>query len=205
MKKQRIQTKIIVIIGFVLIIVGLVLISSNYINDKLETVYGNFNVDSFVENQDSNYEETKEPEVSSAVKNVTQGNEEYLGILKIDKIALERGFYAKDSKLNNVNRNVTILDESDYPDKVNGNVILVAHSGSSYLGYFKNLYKLKMGDTATITYKGKTYNYKITRVYYEKKDGDITLYKTKNKTTLTLITCTKDDDTKQTVYVAERI
>lgn len=203
MKKKK-NTKIIVSIGFILIIVGMILVTNNYFKEKLETVYENFNVDSFVEQEDTNYEEVS-AEASNTVQNVTEGDEDYLGILEIAKIDLKRGFYDKKSKLNNVNRNVTILKESDYPDKVNGNVILVAHSGSSYLGYFKNLYKLEIGDTAKITYKEKTYNYKITRIYYENKDGDVTLYKSKDKTTLTLITCTKDDDTKQTVYVAERI
>ena len=137
-------------------------------------------------------------EVSDDIKN---GN--YLGVLKIDKINLEQGFYDKDNELNNVGKSVTLLGPSNYPDEKNGNTILVAHSGSSYLGYFKHLWKLEKGDLASVVYKGKTYVYKIVNIYNDTKDGDVTIYRDKSKTTLTLITCTKDSDTEQTIYVAE--
>ena len=90
----------------------------------------------------------------------------------------------------------------DYPDKKNGNTILVAHSGSSYLGYFKNLYKLQKGDECKIEYNGKTYIYKIDSIYKKPKTGKIAIYRDYSKTTLTLITCTRNSNTKQTVYVA---
>ena len=98
---------------------------------------------------------------------------------------------------------MTLLAPSNYPDEKNGNTILVAHSGSSYLGYFKNLYQLAEGDLATVVYKGKTYVYKIVNIYTDIKDGDVTIYRDRSKSTLTLITCTKDDDTRQTIYIAE--
>ena len=78
----------------------------------------------------------------------------YLGILTIDKINLQQGFFDKDNENNNVSKNLTFLSPSNYPDEKNGNVILVAHSGTTHIAYFKNLYKLKEGDTAKIEYKG---------------------------------------------------
>jgi len=201
-KPKKISNRIIVTIAFALIIFGICILLSNYISGKIDLVYENFNIDSFVEEQDEKY--TEEIASSEAVKKLTENQANYLGLLEIDKIGLSRGFYSKESNLNNVNRNVTILEASDYPDKVGGNVIFAAHSGSSYLGFFKHLYKLDIGDTARITYKGKKYNYKITKIYYENKDGDIAIQRNKNKSTLTLITCTKDDNTKQTVYILER-
>ena len=42
-------------------------------------------------------------------------------------------------------------------------------------------------------------------VYKEEKDGTIAIYRNKEKSTLTLITCTKNDNAKQTVYILERI
>lgn len=200
--KPKITNRIIVTIAFALIILGFCILFYDYICGKIDKVYEDFNVDAFVEVE---AEEVEEVEQSEVVKEITETpKEEYLGLLEIDKIELSRGFYSKDSELNNVNRNIMILKESDYPDKKNGNVILVAHSGSSYLGYFKNLYKLQKNDTAKLTYKDKTYNYKITDIYYENKDGDVAIYRNTDKSTLTLITCTKDDDTKQTVYILER-
>ncbi len=131
--------------------------------------------------------------------------EPYIGILKIPKIGLERGFYDKGSSLNNVDYNILFHQNSNYPDEVNGNVILASHSGTSSISYFKNLYQIQNGDEATLTYKGVTYTYKVVKIYYEAKDGSIAIYRDKTKTTLTLITCTKDDNTKQTVYILERI
>jgi len=201
--KTKITNRIIVTIAFALIILGFCILFYDYISGKIDKVYEDFNVDAFTEVEIE--EEPQEVVQSETVKEITETpKEEYLGLLEIDKIGLSRGFYSKESELNNVNRNITILKESDYPDKKNGNVILVAHSGSSYLGYFKNLYKLQKGDVAKITYKDKTYNYKITDIYYENKDGDVAIYRNTDKQTLTLITCTKDDDTKQTIYILER-
>ena len=42
-------------------------------------------------------------------------------------------------------------------------------------------------------------------IYYEKKTGSVRIFRNEEKTTLTLITCTKDDSNHQTVYIAELI
>ena len=59
----------------------------------------------------------------------------YLGVLEIPKIGLKRGFYNIGSRYNNISYNVTIVDGSDLPDVANGNLILMAHSGDSYISY----------------------------------------------------------------------
>ncbi|UKI28954.1 MAG: sortase [Clostridium sp.] len=79
----------------------------------------------------------------------------YVGNISIPKIDLKRGFVSKDSKYNNVNRNIYIVPESDYPDKEGGNFILASHSGTSSISYFRNLYKLTLGDKVDITYNNK--------------------------------------------------
>ena len=50
--------------------------------------------------------------------------------------------------------------------------------------------------------KGWEYVYKIDKIYNEKKTGRVRILRNKNNTTLTLITCTKDDNYHQTVYIA---
>ena len=45
----------------------------------------------------------------------------------------------------------------------------------------------------------------VVNIYKEEKDGTIAIYRNKEKSTLTLITCTKNDNAKQTVYILERI
>ena len=132
-------------------------------------------------------------------------SKEYIGYLEIEKINLRQGLVAKNSYYNNVNRNIQIIDVSDYPDKENGNVILASHSGSSYISFFKNLYKLVKGDKAKIYYKGYTYTYKIVDIYRVPKTGSVRINRDVNKTCLTLITCTYKSKTEQTVYIAELV
>ena len=98
-----------------------------------------------------------------------------------------------------------MLNESSYPDEENGNVIIAGHSGNYFNSYFGNLWKLSIGDVAYINYKNIKYEYKIVNIYTEAKDGDVLIKRNPNKSVLTLITCTKDDETTQTIYILERV
>lgn len=201
---DKLSNKTIVIIGFVIIGLGLFLITNDYFMGKKDKAYEKVSISLYSEHEGEKVDNTPQNIATADISTTVEPTSgEYLGILKIDKINLEQGFYDKGNALNNVDKSVTLLDPSNYPDQKKGNTILVAHSGTSYLGYFKHLYQLKVGDLATIKYKGKTYVYKIVNIYNDNKDGDVTIYRNRNKTTLTLITCTKDDDTKQTIYIAE--
>ncbi len=202
----RLSNRTVVIIAFVAIGIGIFLITGNYFAGKKDKAYEKVSVSLYEENEGGEVVDNTPQNIAAAeIETTVEDNsgEGYLGILKIDKINLEQGFYDKDNPANNVDQNVTLLAPSNYPDEKNGNTILVAHSGSSYLGYFKNLYQLAEGDLATVVYKGKTYVYKIVNIYTDIKDGDVTIYRDRSKSTLTLITCTKDDDTRQTIYIAE--
>lgn len=141
-----------------------------------------------------------------ATKNVNVTNyESYAGVLEIPKIGFNRGFYKKESNLNNVKFNLKILPQSNYPDEENGNVIIIGHSGNYSNSYFGNLYQLANEDIAIINYNDKKYTYKIINIYTDKKDGTVTVYRDETKNCLTLITCTKDDNTTQTIYILERV
>ena len=128
---------------------------------------------------------------------------EFIGYLEIKKINLKQGLVSKNSYYNKVKYNIQMLSTSDYPNKDLGNVILAAHSGTGYLAFFKNLYKLSKGDTATITYKGYIYTYKIVNIYNVPKTGKVKVIRDVHKTCLTLITCTHNSKTEQTVYILE--
>jgi len=219
MLKKNNNYKDTIILGVILITFGITLLSNNYIKTKREEAFNDMNLmllDSLVTkeiNEEDIVENSITEEENNAVQteqdnNITENKtdfEPYIGILKIPKINLERGFYDKGSSLNNVDRNILFHSNSSYPDEANGNVILASHSGTSSISYFKKLYQLEKDDLAYITYKGNTYTYKVINIYYEEKDGNVAIYRDKSKTILTLITCTKDDSTKQTVYILERI
>lgn len=129
----------------------------------------------------------------------------YLGVLEIPRIGLKRGFYNVDSRYNNIQYNVTMVGGSTLPDVENGNLILMAHSGNAYISYFAYLFRLEVGDMAYVTYLGRRYEYQLVNIYEVEKTGVVSLRRNYDRTCLTLITCTKDNDYAQTVYVAELI
>lgn len=201
-KMSKLSNKGVVIISLFLITSGILFLSYDYLKSKKEKAYEKVRISLMTEEKVDNTpkiveEEPEEPQTPIEV--LPNG---YIGILTIDKINLEQGFYDKDNPANNVDMNLTFLDPTNYPDEQNGNVILVAHSGSSSIAYFKHLYQLSVGDVAKIRYKGKTYTYKIADIYTDIKDGTVTIYRDTSKSTLTMITCTKDDDTRQTIYIS---
>lgn len=211
-----------VTIGVLIIFIGICILSSTYYNTKKFEVFDEMNELYYeqVVNLDEEVDEVEEeittttvstPSSSSTTTKVTTTrttidySKYYVGYIKINKIKLQRGFLDINSKYNNVNRNIYVVPSSNYPNVKNGNLILASHSGSSSISYFKNLYKLKVGDDVMINYDNKDYHYKITKIYTDTKDGDVTIKRNKNKTTLTLITCTKGDKKTQTVYICELV
>ena len=208
---KKINFKYQVAAGVILIISGIPLLLSNYIKEKRDVVFSEMNLalseinnqtiynDEVVEDEELSDEEPKEEPKEEYTY------EEYAGILDIPKINLYKGFYNKTSNLNNVKFNLYVLKESDYPDITNGNLIIAGHSGNYNNSYFANLYQLELNDTIIVHYKNKDYTYKITKIYNEEKTGTVRILRDRNKTTLTLITCTKDDNYHQTIYIAELI
>ena len=171
-------------------------------------------IDNNQESQDSTIDDVEVDDVNdiedgttSTVKQTDKKKieKEYIGYLEIKKINLRQGLVSKKSYYNNVNRNIQILTTSDYPDKEKGNVILAAHSGTSSISYFKNLYKLSAGDEAKIFYKNYVYTYKIVNIYNVPKTGSIVINRDVSKQCLTLITCTKNSKNEQTVYILELV
>ena len=128
----------------------------------------------------------------------------YIGVLKIDKINLEKGLVAKTSPYNNVDINVQILKESDMPNVDKGNVILAGHSGNGRTAYFRNLDKLVKDDIVSVFYNGYEYKYKVVNIYDIDKTGIAHIIRNANKNTLTLITC-RDKTDKQIIVICELV
>ena len=202
-QEKRISSSTIAVIGSVIILIGGFFLSYNYIQSKRIVAY-DYMANVFYEQENVElleYDgELKEEEKEDDLGEVTNN---YIGYLTITKINLKKGFLDMRSELNNVEQNVTVIEGSSYPDKDKGNLILAAHSGSGWKAFFNDLYKLSTGDVATVSYKGKVYTYKIVNIYKQEKIGKVAIYRNYNKTTLTLITCTKFDNATQTIYVAE--
>ena len=214
---------IIFTVGFCLIILAIFLVSYDYFLYVKESVTSNIELEIYNERlkngeiptesieidtdyiDDSASEDNKgqDDNTSSDSSQSTVNKKKYVAFIEIEKISLKSGLVSIDSYYNNVNRNIETLSISDYPNVDKGNLILASHSGSSSLSYFKNLYKLVVNDEVKIYYGDKIYFYRITKIYEEPKDGGVSIYRDVEKTTLTLITCTKNSHTTQTIYIAE--
>ena len=216
---KNINIKYQIAAGVILIVGGTLALLSDYIKEKRDVVFSEMNLvlstvstDGIYLDSEESVEDTNEEEInSSQTENVnnTEDNsytyEEYLGVIEISKIGLYKGFYNKNSNLNNVKFNLYVLPESNYPDIEKGNLLIAGHSGNYNNSYFANLYQLVKEDIINIYYGDSKYIYKIVNIYDENKTGRVRIFRDKEKTTLTLITCTKDDDYHQTVYIAELI
>lgn len=205
-KEKRISPSVTAIIGAVLTLIGGFFVSYNYIQTKKVYAYdymANIFYESNQENKIANQiiEET-EGETESVEESDTY-TDEYIGYLSIPKINLNKGFVDKRSSENDVEKNIMVIEGSTYPDVERGNFILAGHSGTGWKAFFNELYRLSVGDKAYITYKNKKYTYKLTNIYKQPKTGKIAIYRNYDKTTLTLVTCTNNDETTQTIYIAE--
>jgi len=200
------------LIGSLLIFISILMFSWNYLARMRDTVFSDMKIAmmGIIPSNNSNDEatplnnNTQEHFVEDS-GNYTIDYSKYLGVLEIPKIGLKRGFYSTDSKYNNINYNVTLVEGSNLPDVSQGNLILMAHSGDSYISYFAYLYRLSVGDDCYVTYNGVNYHYVIVDIYDVNKIGVVSIKRDKSKNTLTMITCTKDNDYLQTVYIAELV
>ena len=205
-KKKRISPNTVALIGAFVITLGGFFILYNFISDKKLFAYDYMNEQIYNNNETEIYSVNTTEITTDEEENKTQNYqdiESYIGYLEIPKIKFRRGFYNIDSKLNTVEANIEIIKGSEMPDVTNGNLIIAGHSGTGWKAFFKDLYKLEVGDEAIVTYAGINYKYKITNIYKEKNTGTVSIKRNYDKTTLTLITCTKDDSSTQSIYIAK--
>ncbi len=209
--RKRISPSVTAFIGALITLVGGFFLSYNYVQEQkvlafdymASTFYNgkeveNLNVN-IVEDEEGQRDELKPTEFTGEVRN------DYIGYLSIPKINLTKGFLDYRSPENNVDKNILVVQGSNYPDTEKGNFIIAGHSGTGWNSFFNDLYQLGKGDKVYITYQDKKYEYEIVNIYTQPKIGKLAIYRDYEKTTLTLITCTNNDSTTQTVYIAERV
>ncbi len=201
-KKSRL-----ILVGSLLIIFGICIVSGKYIYNYYFNKIEDIKIQEFYKEQEKIDTETVEPEKKEDKKDKevkTETKIDYVAVIKIPKINLEKGLCKKGTWCNNVNKNIQILDEASYPDSENGNFILAGHSGSGRTAYFKNLYKLQADDEVSIFYNGHEYKYKVVNQYDIEKTGTANIVRNAEKNTLTLITC-RQGTKKQIIYICELV
>lgn len=225
-KFKNLDSKKQIILGVMGIIIGVSILSFNYLKEKKDNVFTKMNlelynqeIETIAYNEEQNYQQSEEvveqveteimeeelsqQENTEPVATTTAYN--YIGTLEIPKISFKKGFLDIYSENNTVSKNIEVIKTSNYPDVEKGNFIIAGHSGNSSVAYFKDLYQLVVGDIAYVEYDGNKYTYQITNIYTQQKTGTIGIYRDYEKTTLTLVTCTKDDKTTQTIYIAQLV
>ena len=212
LKRIKLQNSTVLLIGILFVVLGVVVGVSDYLKQKKDKAYTEMNL-LLYENEipDVIESEQKIEENQEKDKSESEGKQEqpreyrynYIGTIEIPKINLKQGFLDLNSRYNNVDYNITVIKGSTFPDENNNNLILASHSGPCSVCYFDKLYKLSIGDVTYISYKGVKYSYKIVNIYEVTKDGTVAIYRDYSKNVLTLITCTRNTNDKQTVYILE--
>lgn len=210
-KKKTSPTKA-AFIGALIVLVGGFFLLYDYIESKKILAYDYisnyyYNGEELIE-KEINYEIEEEEDTREIIEDKEESSivtDEYIGYLTIPKINLTKGFVDKRSSENDVEKNILVIDGSNYPDVERGNLIIAGHSGTGWKAFFNELYRLEINDKAYVDYKGKKYIYNLVNIYTQPKVGKIAIYRNHDKTTLTLITCTNNDSTTQTIYILELI
>ena len=214
MEKKRVKNSTVLFFGILLIAFGFVIALSDYFIEKKEKAFTEMNL-LLYENEIPDNIESEETLIEKIQDDIPKADDpedknefqetkyDYIGILEIPKINLKRGFLDPSSIYNNVDYNITVINGSTFPTQKNGNLILAAHSGYCSICFFNQLYRVSLGDEAYISYSGVKYYYRVAKIYNVPKTGKVAIYRNEMKSTLTLITCTRNSDTEQTVYILE--
>ena len=213
LKKIKLKNSTILLIGLVLILLGVSIGFVEYFNQRKNEIYSEMNILLYENETPENIEAEEKVEEDELIdeeinipdeeNNQQEMQYNYIGMLEIPKINLKRGFLDLNSRYNQVNYNITVINGSTFPNEKNNNLIMAAHSGVCSVCFFDKLFNLSKGDKAYINYKNVKYTYSLVNTYEVEKDGTVPIYRDYNKSVLTLITCTRYSNTKQTVFIFE--
>ena len=203
-RKKEKNKSWLLITGFLLLLLGIGAITYYVVlNKSLDNQEQDALKDFYIQEQEI-IEDNKKDEEPKNEEVKEQKKIEYIAVLKIPKINLERGLVDPNSYLNNVKYDLQWIDGTSMPDEENGNVIIAGHSGSARISYFRKLDKLVIGDDIFLVYNNTEYKYKVVDIYDIEKTGTAEIIRNKNKSTLTLITC-RHNTNKQIVVICEQV
>ena len=130
------RNNILIVIGTLLIFFSAsYLIFNHFENERLRQSEDD-KIEEFFEVEEEEIEEIVEEHIEEQKEEKQEINYDYIAVLEIPKINLKRGLVSTDSKYNNVNYNIKIVDGSLMPYVRNGNLILAGHNGSAYISFF---------------------------------------------------------------------
>lgn len=200
MELKRKSKIVSIIIGIILLVTVIIFNLYNYSSSKKEIIIEENKIEEFF--VEKIIEEPQMTEIKPVTESKQQNTTNYSMIVEIPNIGLKKGLCSIGQECNAVSKNIQILKESDMPNVTNGNLLLAGHNGNSKVSFFNKLDKIKVNDSIYIYYNGTKYEYKLSNYYDIKKTGKAIIHRDNDKTTLVLITCKKNTDDKQVVYIA---
>ncbi|MFI3307679.1 MAG: sortase [Mycoplasmatota bacterium] len=194
---QRKRSKAPLFVGLFLITTSIILIIYWFYSNQSEMKLENNSILEYIEetSQEEILNNEEDEESSSKSESIS-----YNMILEIESIDLKKGLYDLTSNYNDVDYGLEMLEISNMPSINNSVLVIASHSGNSSISYFKNLYKLKKNDVASIYYEGIKYNYELADIIEVDKTGTIEMDLDRTNNVLILITCKKNTD-KQYVFI----
>lgn len=205
---QKVKTKIINNKIIVVFIILLVIISGIFIcktiedNQKIkeedELITSFFDLDKEIP-KDTNDNQSKVSDDNQKIK------EEYVGVLQIPSINLQKGFYKESSKKNTVDIGLEVISGSQMPNIQDSELVIAGHSGSGYLAFFKELDKVEKGSLIYVYYDEIKYTYKLEETTITDKDGEIKIEKDTNSQTLILTTCNPNNRGKEQLILISKL
>lgn len=180
-------------IGISLIVIGILIISFYFIHNKVLDKMVQDNIDDYIKDtsivneviNEEIVEETKEKKTNNS------NNIDYTAIIEIPKINLKKGVVDSTDNFKSINYAISVDKNSNYPNE-KGNFILYAHSGNSYISYFKKLNKVNINDDIYVYFNGVKYHYSIINKYDIEKTGKAKVINLKDDKYITLITCNQN-------------
>ena len=203
--RRKRKNKILILVGILLLIIGLNVLlykpiekidNNEFEQDAINQFYEQFDITEKV-NEVSKEEPIKKEEKKS------NNTIDYLAVLKIPSINLEKGLVNPNNYLNNVKYNIEILDNTEIPF-MSGNIYLAAHAGNSNRSYFRNIPKLNINDDVIIYYDNHIYNYKVIDKYEILKTGKAVIKTNSESKLLVLVSCIHNTN-KQIIIICELV
>lgn len=193
-------------LGIYLVIIGIAILGFYLIYNKSIEKRASDSVDDYINdtsivNEISNeesIEETKEEE-SNNKRSIN-----YTAILEIPSIDLKQGVVDSTKNFSSINYAISVDKNSNYPNEL-GNFILYAHSGNSYISYFRKLNRVNINDDIYVYYQGTKYHYIIKNKYDIEKTGKAKVISRRDDKYITLITCNQDKKGYQIVVEGKLI
>ena len=183
-------------LGIYLVTIGIAILGFYLIYNNAITKRNNESVEDYINDTSIvNVEEIKEPinEETETSNTQNSNNIAYTAILEIPKINLKRGVVDSTKNFKSINYAISVDKNSNYPNEL-GNFILYAHSGNSYISYFRKLNQVDINDEVYVYYNGVKYHYVIENKYDIEKTGKAKVINLKDNTKLKVIQLFSEKD-----------